>query len=49
MDNRSRVARFKQPVIAVKKVTQTKKDSGKHDYTLTHVSFQSTGGTRYHQ
>jgi hypothetical protein len=49
VDNRSRVARFKQPVIAVKKVTQTKKDSGKHDYTLTHVSFQSTGGTRYHQ
>ena len=47
VDNRSRVARFEQPVIAVKQVIQTEKDkdSGKHDYTLTHVSFQSTGGT----
>ena len=45
VDNRPRVARFEQPVIVVKKVTQTETDSGKHDYTLTHVSFQSTGGT----
>ena len=41
---RSKVARFKQPIIAVKTVTQPTK-SEKKNYTLVHVSFQSTRGT----
>ena len=44
VDHRTRVARFEQPVVAVKHVTHPT-GSGKKDYTLTHVSFQSTGGT----
>ena len=44
VDKRTRVARFEQPVIAVKHVTQPA-GSGKKDYTLVHISFQSTGGT----
>ena len=44
VDHRTRVARFEQPVVAVKHVTQPT-GSDKKDYTLTHVSFQSTGGT----
>ena len=41
---RSKVARFEQPIIAVKHVTPPP-TSGLKDYTLVHVSFQSTGGT----
>jgi hypothetical protein len=41
---RSKVARLEQPIIAVKYVTQPP-ISEKQDYTLVHVSFQSTGGT----
>ena len=50
----TKVARFNEPIIAVKYVTQPKtsvkhdtrqKTSDKHDYTLVHTSFQSTGGT----
>ena len=44
VNHRSKVARFEQPIIAVKHVKQNK-NSDKHDYTLCHVSFQSTGGT----
>ncbi len=44
---RSKVAQFKQPIIAVKHVKH--QDSGrvtdKKDYVPYHVSFQSTGGT----
>jgi len=43
---KSKVARFEQPVIAVKTVTQPANlRRTKKDYTLVHVSFQSTGGT----
>ena len=41
---RSKAARFEEPIIAVKHVTQPK-SSDKQDYTLVHTSFQSTGGT----
>ena len=44
VDNRTRVARFEQPNVAVKYVKQ-EEGSEMKDYTLTHVSFQSTGGT----
>jgi hypothetical protein len=44
VDNRTRVARFEQPIVAVKYVKQAEGSEMK-DYTLTHVSFQSTGGT----
>ncbi|MFM8622856.1 MAG: hypothetical protein ACKOB3_05715, partial [Holophagaceae bacterium] len=43
-DNRTRVARFEQPIVAVKHVEQ-EEGSEKKNYTLTHVSFQSMGGT----
>jgi hypothetical protein len=44
---RSKVARFEQPIIAVKHVKHQDSDrvTDKKDYTLCHVSFQSTGGT----
>ncbi len=41
VNDRSKVTGFEQPIIAVKHVTHGK---GK-EYTLTHVSFQLTGGT----
>jgi hypothetical protein len=44
VDHRTRVARFEQPIVAVKHVKQ-KEGSEKKNYTRTHVSFQSTGGT----
>jgi hypothetical protein len=44
VDHRTRVARFEQPIVAVKHVNQ-KEGSEKKNYTRTHVSFQSTGGT----
>ncbi len=46
MDNRTRAARFEQPIVAVKYIQQ-EEGSEMKDYTLTHVlSFQqSTGGT----
>ena len=44
IDWRSKMARFEEPITAVKKVTQPP-GSGKEDYYLVHVSFQSTGGT----
>ena len=40
VDTRSRVARFENPIIAVKHVVGT---AGKKDYTIVHISFQSTG------
>jgi hypothetical protein len=45
---RSKVARFEQPIIAVKHVKHQDSDrqcDNKKDYVLCHVSFQSTGGT----
>jgi hypothetical protein len=45
---RSKVARFEQPIIAVKNVKHQDSDrqsEDKKDYVLCHVSFQSTGGT----
>jgi hypothetical protein len=45
---RSNVARFEQPIIAVKNVNHQDSDrqnDNKKDYVLCHVSFQSTGGT----
>jgi hypothetical protein len=44
---RSKVARFEQPIIAVKNVKHQDSDrvTDKKDYVLCHVSFQSTGGT----
>ena len=49
---RSKVARFEKPIIAVKHVKQPDSDEPNSDtekkannYTLCHVSFQSTGGT----
>jgi hypothetical protein len=44
---RSKVARFEQPIIAVKNVRHQDSDrvTDKKDYVLCHVSFQSTGGT----
>jgi hypothetical protein len=39
-----RVARFEQPVIAVKEV-KFQPDSEKKSYMIVHVSFQSTGST----
>ena len=44
VDHRTRVARFEQPIVVVKHVEQ-EEGSEKKNYTLTHVSFQSTGGT----
>jgi hypothetical protein len=44
VDNMTRVARFEQLVVAVKHVAHLP-GSEKKEYTLTHVSFQSTGGT----
>ncbi len=43
---RSKVARFEQPIIAVKHVKHQDSDrvTDKKDYVLCHVSFQSTGG-----
>ena len=43
VDARSRVARFEEPIIAVKHVVST--EPGKKDYTIVHISFQSTGST----
>ena len=43
INQRSKAARYKQPIIAVKKVIPT--DLGKKSYNLCHVSFQSTGST----
>jgi len=43
VDSRSRVARFEEPTIAVKHVVST--EAGKKDYTIVHISFQSTGIT----
>jgi hypothetical protein len=44
---RSKVARFEQPIIAVKHVKHQDSDTvtEKKDYVLCHASFQSTGGT----
>jgi hypothetical protein len=44
---RSKVAQFKQPIIAVKHVKHQDSDTvtNKKDYILCHVSLQSTGGT----
>ncbi len=44
---RSKVARFEQPIAAVKHVKHPDSDrvNDKKDYVLCHVSFQSTGGT----
>ncbi len=44
---RSKVARFEQPIIAVKHVKHQDSDrkTDKNDYVLCHVSFQSTRGT----
>jgi hypothetical protein len=39
------VARFEQPIVAVKHVEQEEGLEKKKNYTRTHVSFQSTGGT----
>ena len=44
VDHRSKVARFEQPIVAVKHVSANQ-DTGSRAYTLTHCSFQSTGGT----
>ena len=44
VDHRSKVARFEQPIVAVKHVSANQ-DTGTRAYTLTHCSFQSTGGT----
>ena len=43
VNQRSKTAWYKQPIIAVKKVIPT--DLGKKSYNLCHVSFQSTGST----
>ncbi len=47
VDARSKVARFKQPIIAGKNVKHQDSDrvTDKKEYVLCHVSFQSTGGT----
>jgi len=42
-DLRSRVARFENPIVAVKHVVST--TPREKDYTIVHVSFQSTGST----
>ena len=44
VDARSRAARFEKPIVAVKHVKQPP-DSSKKDYSLIHVSMQSTGST----
>jgi hypothetical protein len=46
VDGRSRCARFEQPITAVKYVVQPA-GSTKKDYTLVHVSMQSTGSTNF--
>ena len=43
VDLRSRVARFENPIVAVKHVVST--TPREKDYTIVHVSFQSTGST----
>ncbi len=47
VNTRYKVARFEKPIVAVKHVKQPDSDTekDKKDYTLCHVSFQSTGGT----
>jgi hypothetical protein len=47
VNDRSKVAQFEQPIIAVKHVKHQDSDRviDKKDYILCHVSFQSTGGT----
>ena len=47
VNTRSKVARFENPIIAVKHVKHQDSDTvnDKKDYVLCHVSFQSTGGT----
>ena len=40
---RLRVARFEHPIIAVKHAVGT--TPGQKDYTIVHISFQSTGST----
>ena len=44
VDQRSKVARFEQPIVAVKHVPANP-ETGMRPYTLTHCTFQSTGGT----
>jgi DNA-directed RNA polymerase subunit RPC12/RpoP len=44
VDQRSKVARFEQPIVAVKHVPANP-ETGMKKYTLTHCTFQSTGGT----
>ncbi len=44
VDQRSKVARFEQPMVAVKHVSANPA-TGAKPYTLTHCTFQSTGGT----
>jgi len=44
VDYRSKVARFEQPIVAVKHVAANQ-ETGSRPYTLTHCTFQSTGGT----
>jgi len=43
VDSRLRVARFEEPIIVIKHVVST--DTGKKDYTIVHIPFQSTGST----
>ena len=44
VNHRSRMARFEQPIVAVKHVHH-EEGSGKKSYCVVHVSFQSTGST----
>ena len=44
MNERSRMARFKQPIIAVKEVTHPQ-GSDKSPYIIAHFSFHSIGST----
>ena len=44
VNERSRMARFEQPIIAVKEVTHPQ-GSGKSPYAIAHISFQSIGST----
>ncbi len=44
VDDRSRMARFEQPIVAVKKVVPPE-GSGKSPFLIVHITFQSTGST----
>ena len=46
VDQRSKVARFEQPIIAIAVIhVSANPATGANPYTLTHCTFQSTGGT----